>query len=88
MIRHLDIADCRALVTTINELPTSELIEQVRFFLRDALSGTPVEPMLDALFDDPSWLENSWISVEIEISVLRMSTVVDKSGCSDRFRAL
>ena len=32
MIRHLDIADCRALVTTINELPTSELIEeQVRF---------------------------------------------------------
>jgi phosphoenolpyruvate-protein phosphotransferase (PTS system enzyme I) len=55
MIRNLRIEDCRTLVSSVSGLQSSEQVEEhVRFFLRETLVGTTVEPMLDALFDDPS----------------------------------
>jgi len=55
MIRNLDVSECRDLVEAVRDLPSNEQVEEnVRFFLREALVGSSVEPMIDALFDDPS----------------------------------
>ena len=57
MIRSLSISECEELVEEIKQLNTTESIEDcVRWRLREMLTGTDCEPMLDALFDDPSMI--------------------------------
>jgi len=57
MVRHISVSECENLVNEILELNTAESIETaVRWRLREMLTGTPCEPMLDALFDDPSMI--------------------------------
>jgi len=57
MVRSLSIADCETLVSEIRSLSTTEAIEDcVRWRLREMLTGTDCEPMLDVLFDDPSMI--------------------------------
>jgi hypothetical protein len=55
MVRSLSVRDCEKLMNEVLELNTAESIEYcVRWRLKELLTGTPCEPMLDALFDDPS----------------------------------
>jgi signal transduction protein with GAF and PtsI domain len=57
MVRNMSVSECENLVNEILELNTAESIENaVRWRLREMLTGTPCEPMLDALFDDPSMI--------------------------------
>ncbi|MEE2757389.1 MAG: phosphoenolpyruvate--protein phosphotransferase [Myxococcota bacterium] len=57
MVRNMSVAECESLVNEILELNTAESIENaVKWRLREMLMGTPCEPMLDALFDDPSMI--------------------------------
>jgi phosphotransferase system enzyme I (PtsI) len=55
MVRNLSIEACEKLVNEILEMSTAEAIEDhVRWRLREMLTGTSCEPMLQALFEDPS----------------------------------
>ena len=57
MIRSLSISECEELVQEVFELDSAEAIENcVKWRMREMLIGTSAEPMLDALFDDPSMI--------------------------------
>ena len=57
MIRSLSIRECETLVEEVFALDSAEAIENcVKWRMREMLTGTSAEPMLDALFDDPSMI--------------------------------